>query len=200
MTQSLQHSKLSPVVIHLLKGILFRHENATLWQDLLDVENEVRDYISVLGLELQIDDSEGFAWFSQQTISLDDNADKEKALPRLVARRQLSYSISLLCVLLRKKLVEADATGDQIRIIVSRSELQNAMLVYMPTKNNEAQLNEQINTTINKVTELGFLRKLKADGENLEIQRIIIALVDADWATSLNEKLLIYKIYATNAD
>jgi hypothetical protein len=101
--------------------------------------------------------------------------------------------------LLRKKLVEADATGDQIRVIVSRAELQNSMLVFMPEKSNEAQLNEQINTTINKVVELGFLRKLKADGENLEIQRIIIALVDADWTTSFNEKLTTYQNYATNA-
>lgn len=199
MTLTVQHSKLSPVVIHLLKGILFRHENTQLWQDLQDVENEVRDYIAVLGLELQIDDSEGFAWLSQQTLSIDDSTDKEKTLPRLVARRQLSYSISLLCVWLRKKLVEADATGDQIRVIISRSELQNSMLVYMPQKSNEAQTNEQINTAINKVIELGFLRKLKADGENLEIQRIIIALVDADWATSFNEKLTTYQNYATNA-
>lgn len=200
MTESLRHSKLSTVIIHLLKGILFRNEQPALWQDLFDLENEVRDYIAVLGLDLQIDDSEGFAWLFQQTISVDENAaEKEKTLPRLMARRQLSYPISLLCVLLRKKLVEADATGDSTRVIVSRQELLNSMLVFMPEKSNEAQTNEQINTTINKVVELGFLRKLKTDGENLEIQRIIIALVDADWATSFNEKLTTYQNYAINA-
>jgi hypothetical protein len=45
------------------------------------------------------------------------------------------------------------------------------------------------------VIELGFLRKLK-DGEQLEIQRIISALVDADWLGSLDEKLASYTDYA----
>jgi hypothetical protein len=198
MTEFLQHSKLSSVVIPLLKGIVFRDEQPTLWQDLFDLENEVRDYIAVLGLDLQIDDNEGFAWLFQQAISVDENADKEKSLPRLMMRRQLSYPISLLCVLLRKKLVEADATGDSPRVIVSRQELQNSMRVFMPEKSNEAQTTEQIITTINKVIELGFLRKLKSDEENLEIQRIIIALVDADWVSALNEKLTIYQNYAHN--
>ena len=200
MTKSLRHSKISPVVIHLLKGILFRDEQPALWESLLDLENEVRDYIAVLGLDLQIDDSEGFAWLYQQAISVDENpTEKEKALPRLMARRQLSYPISLLCVLLRKKLVESDATGDSPRVIVSRQELQNSMRVFMPEKSNEAQTTEQIATTINKVIELGFLRKLKTDDENLEIQRIIIALVDAEWTSALNEKLTIYQNYAHNA-
>ena len=199
MTESLQHSKLSPVLIHLLKGILFRDEQPVLWQNLFDLETEVRDYIRVLGLDLQIDDSEGFAWLYQQAASVDDSADKEKALPRLMARRPMSYATSLLCVLLRKKIVEADANGDQMRVIVSRQDLENSMLVFMPEKSNEAQTIEQIKTTISKVIELGFLRKLKTDGENLEIQRIVIALVDAEWLISFNEKLTIYQNYAKHA-
>ncbi len=199
MTESLRQSKLSPVLIHLLKGILFRDEQPVLWQNLFDLETEVRDYIRVLGLDLQIDDSEGFAWLYQQAASVDDSADKEKALPRLMARRPMSYATSLLCVLLRKKIVEADANGDQMRVIVSRQDLENSMLVFMPEKSNEAQTIEQIKTTISKVIELGFLRKLKTDGENLEIQRIVIALVDAEWLISFNEKLTIYQNYAKHA-
>jgi hypothetical protein len=147
----------------------------------------------VLGLELCCDENEGFAWLIQQTA---DEEANENALPRLIPRRPLSYPISLLCILLRKKIIEADASGEQTRVIVSRQELQNAMLVFMPEKSNEAQTNEQINTTINKVIDLGFLRKLKADGEQLEIQRIIVALVDADWTATLNEKLAHYQEYA----
>ena len=199
MTGSLRQSKLSPVLIHLLKGILFRDEQPVLWQNLFDLETEVRDYIRVLGLDLQIDDSEGFAWLYQQAASVDDSADKEKALPRLMARRPMSYATSLLCVLLRKKIVEADANGDQMRVIVSHQDLENSMLVFMPEKSNEAQTIEQIKTTISKVIELGFLRKLKTDGENLEIQRIVIALVDAEWLISFNEKLTIYQNYAKHA-
>jgi len=196
MTETDYSPKLSPVLIHLLKGILFREQQPTLWLDLLTLQSQVLDYIKIVGLDLKIDENEGYAWLIQQSA---DEETADTALPRLVQRRPLSYPISLLCVLLRKKIVEADSSGEQTRVIVSRQELQNAMLVFMPEKSNEAQTNEQINTTINKVVELGFLRKLKADGEQLEIQRIIVALVDADWLVSLNEKLASYKDYANRA-
>ena len=50
------------------------------------------------------------------------------------------------------------------------------------------------------VIDLGFLRKLKNDNENLEIQRIISALVDADWTADLNKKLAIYQEHAQSTD
>jgi Domain of unknown function (DUF4194) len=196
MTESTYPLKLSPVLIHLLKGILFRTQHPALWEDLLETQIHAKAYLSVLGLDLEIDENEGYAWLTQQTL---DEEGKENNLPRLVTRRPLSYPISLLCVLLRKKVIESDASGEQTRVIVSRQELQNAMLVFMPEKSNEAQINEQINTYINKVIELGFLRKLKTDGEQLEIQRIIVAFVDADWTATLNEKLAIYQDYVNRA-
>jgi hypothetical protein len=191
MSESEISPKLSLVLIHLFKGILFRNEQPNLWEDLLNLQTQVLDYVKVLGLKLEINETEGYAWLTQY-IAEDENSLE---LPRLISRRPLSFQVSLLCVLLRKRIVEADKEGGQLRVIVSRQELQNAMLVFMPEKSNEAQINEQINTTINKVIELGFLRKLK-DGEQLEIQRIISALVDADWLGSLDEKLASYTDYA----
>jgi len=187
---------LSPVIIHLLKGILFRNQYPLLWNDLLELQSQVLDYVKVIGLNLEIDDTEGYAWLTQ-TIPDEDEKDP---LPRLIARRPLSYPISLLCVLLRKKMAEADSSGAEMRVIVSRDELINTMLVFMPEKSNEAQIAASINATINKVLDLGFLRKLKNDNENLEIQRIIIALVDADWTADFNEKLRIYKEHAKSTD
>ena len=92
--------------------------------------------------------------------------------------------------------MEADSSGDEIRVIVSRQELINLMVIYMPEKTNETQTSTAINAVINKVADLGFLRKLKNDTENLEIQRIISALVDADWVADLNEKLKTYQDHA----
>lgn len=184
--------KISPVVIHLLKGIVFRNDQPQLWQDLLDLQAHVIDYLKVLGLELTIDDSEGYAWLTQRAA----NAEEKNPLPRLIARRPLSYPVSLLCVLLRKKIAESDASGAEVRVIVSREELMNAMRVFMPEKSNEAKIEEQMNATITKVIDLGFLRKLKTDTEQLEIQRFLTALVDAEWTASLNDKLKEYQDYA----
>jgi len=198
MTDEEQHqSNISPVIIHLLKGILFRNQHPALWNDLLELQTQVLDYVKVIGLDLEIDDNEGYAWLTQTTAN---DEDESNVLPRLIIRRPLSYPISLLCVLLRKKMAEADSSGAETRVIVSRQELINAMLVFMPEKSNEAQTAASISATINKVTELGFLRKLKNDNENLEIQRIIIALVDADWTAGFKEKLQTYRDYAIPTD
>lgn len=192
MTELEHAPNLSVVIINLLKGIVFRNEQPQLWQDLLDLQAQASDYLKVLDLELQIDDSEGYAWLSQRPV----NEEEKNPLPRLIARRPLSYAVSLLCVLLRKKIVETDASGGETRVIVSRQELINAMRVFMPEKSNEAKIEEQINATITKVVDLGFLRKLKTDTEQLEVQRILTALVDADWTASLNDKLMEYQAYA----
>ncbi|OQK15376.1 hypothetical protein AU255_18065 [Methyloprofundus sedimenti] len=196
MTEEEHQPSISPIIIHLLKGILFRNQQPMLWHDLLSLQSQVLDYVKVMGLDLAIDDTEGYAWLTQ---SIPDEDEKDP-LPRLIARRPLSYPISLLCVLLRKKMAEADSSGADIRVIVSRQELSNAMLVFMPEKSNEAQISASINATINKVIELGFLRKLTNDNENLEIQRIISALVDADWTADFNQKLATYQAYAESTD
>lgn len=196
MTEEEHQPSIAPIIIHLLKGILFRNQHPLLWNDLLELQSQVLDYVQVIGLNLEIDDTEGYAWLTQ-TIP---DEDEKSPLPRLIARRPLSYPISLLCVLLRKKMAEADSSGEQMRVIVSREELTNAMRVFMPEKSNEAQTAASINATINKVAELGFLRKLKNDNENLEIQRIISALVDADWTADFNEKLRIYQEHVQSTD
>ena len=196
MSEKPHQASISPVIIYLLKGILFRNQQPQLWNDLLELQIQILDYVKVIGLNLEIDDIEGYAWLTQ---TIPDEDEKEP-LPRLIARRPLSYPISLLCVLLRKKMAEADSSGAETRVIVSRQELINTMLVFMPEKSNEAQITASINATINKVAELGFLRKLKNDTENMEIQRIIIALVDADWTADFNEKLRIYQEHAKPTD
>jgi len=196
MTEEEHQPSISPIIIHLLKGILFRNQHPLLWNDLLELQSQILDYVQVIGLNLEIDDIEGYAWLTQ----IIPDEDEKEPLPRLIARRPLSYPISLLCVLLRKKMAEADSSGDQMRVIVSREELNNAMRVFMPEKSNEAQIAASINATINKVTELGFLRKLKNDNESLEIQRIISALVDADWTADFNEKLRIYQEHVQSTD
>jgi len=196
MAEEEHQPSISPIIIHLLKGILFRNQQPQLWHELLELQSQVLDYVKVLGLDLQVDDTEGYAWLVQARPS-----DEEKnPLPRLIARRPLSYPMSLLCVLLRKKMAEADDSGAETRVIVSRQDIINDMRVFMPEKSNEAQITASINATINKVAELGFLRKLKNDDENMEIQRIISALVDADWTVGFKEKLAIYQEYALGAE
>ena len=88
----------------MLKGVVYRDGDAGLWQALGELQIRVREYVAVLGLELVLDEAEGCAYLRQRAAG-----EGEAALPRLVPRRQLSYPVSLLLALLRKKLAEFDA-------------------------------------------------------------------------------------------
>ena len=70
---------LPPLLIHLLKGVLYREQMPNRWQELLQLESQVRDYLSVIGLELDLDDAEGYAYLRQR------EAGEDEELPRMVS-------------------------------------------------------------------------------------------------------------------
>ncbi|WP_413894929.1 DUF4194 domain-containing protein, partial [Rhodoferax sp.] len=47
-------------VVPLLKGVLYRDDDAPLWAALLSLQMRVRDYVAVLGLTLALDEAEGY--------------------------------------------------------------------------------------------------------------------------------------------
>ncbi|MEF3076707.1 DUF4194 domain-containing protein [Methylobacter sp. Wu1] len=185
---------LSALVILLLKGVIYQEADAGLWNALLKLQSRVRDYVSVLGLELVLDESEGYSFLRSRHENDDDDAPK---LPRLVARRPLSFPVSLLLALLRKKLAEFDAGGGDTRLVLSRDEIVELIRVFLPESSNEARLIDQIETHLNKIVELGFLRKLKpATGQApmFEVRRILKAFVDAQWLADFDARLAAYQV------
>ena len=186
---------LSLVVIALMKGVTQREADPALWQALLVQEGPVRDYVAVLGLELRLDEMEGFAYLAQRP-----QVDGEPELPRLVPRRQLSYPVSLLLALLRKKLVEFDATSGERRLIVDREQIVDMVKVFLPETANQARLEDRIDGHIKRIVELGFLRPLRGQANTFEVQRILKAFVDAQWLTGLAERLEDYRKHAAAGD
>ena len=182
----------SPVIIHLFKGVLYRDQNETLWQNLISFQSMVRDYIKVIGLEVVIDEVEGFAFLRQR---VEEAQDADEPMPRLIPRRQLGYPVSLLCVLLRQRLVEQDASGGETRVVLSRAKIVDMMRVYLPESGNEAKTVEKINRHLNKLVDYGFLRKLKGEADQYEVRRILKALVNAEWLADLDAKLEEYRAY-----
>jgi hypothetical protein len=183
--------ELSAVVIPLLKGVLYRESDPKLWNALLDLQPRVRDYIAVLGLELLVDEAEGYAFVRSRT---DEDAEAGPALPRLVARRPLSFPVSLLLALLRKKLAEFDASGADTRLILNREEVAELLRVFLPAGSNEAKLIDQIDTHLNKIAELGFVRRLRGQDDMIEVRRILKAFVDAQWLAEFDARLAAYRM------
>ena len=182
--------ELSMVVVPLLKGVLYREDNPGLWGSLLNLQASVRDYVAVLGLELMLDEAEGYAFLRSRQ---DEDEDGQAAMPRLVARRQLSYPVSLLLALLRKKLAEFDAAGGDTRLILSRDEVVELIRIFLPAGSNEVKLIDQVDATLNKIAELGFIRRLRGQGQMIEVRRIIKAFVDAQWLAEFDQRLAEYR-------
>ncbi|HET6158612.1 MAG TPA: DUF4194 domain-containing protein [Dongiaceae bacterium] len=195
---------LSVLAISLLKGAVYREGNEALWGSLLDLQARVRDFVAVLGLDLVLDEAEGYAFLKSRPESSDDVAGGQP--PRLVARRPLSFPVSLLLALLRKKLAEFDAGGGETRLVLARDEIVELVRVFLPDGSNEARLIDQIETHINKVVDLGFLRRLKpASGPvtgsaGYEVRRILKAFVDAQWLADFDGRLAAYQAQLVGSD
>lgn len=119
------------LAVKLLKGVLYQESDPQLWGSLLGLQSQVRDYLSVLGLELILDEAEGYAFLrSRRAPEADDGV--ADPIPRLVARRQLSFPVSLLLALLRRKLAEADASGGDTRLVLTLEDIVEMVRVFLP--------------------------------------------------------------------
>lgn len=173
-------------LIALLKGVVYDHQKQV-WDDLLRHEADVKKYFQQIGLELFLDKSEGYAFLRQKEWD-----DEQEALPKLAERRPLNFMTSVLCVILRKYLLEHDAQGGSVRSIISEEEILNRAALFLPSIHDEARQQERVVSTINRIIDLGFLRKLADDDKNYEIHRIIKGYVDAQVVDDMLRKLREY--------
>lgn len=180
-------NRLGQLLVSLFQGVLYRESDATLWQPLMDLQARVRDYCATIGLELILDEAEGYAYVRQRVL-----APGEPELPRLVQRRQLSYPVSLILVLLRKKLAEFDATGGETRLVIGREQITEQVRLFLPQTGNEARLLDRMDAHLNKVVELGFLQRLRGQEHQFEVRRILKAFVDAQWLSQFEQRMAQY--------
>lgn len=177
-------AELPSVVINLLKGPVYRDTHEQTWGSLLRLRREAGDYMSVMGLNVMVDEAEGYAYLRTRPES-----DDEPELPRLVARRSLSFHVSVLLALLRKRLAEFDASSSDTRLVLSRDQIVEMLRLYLPESSNEARIVETIDSHINRVVEMGFLRRMRNEEDTFEVRRILKAFVDGQWLADLDRRL-----------
>ncbi len=185
--------RLPVILITLLKGVVYREDSSKKWQDLLDYQGPARDYLSVIGLELFLFEDEGFAFLRNKEKNMDDTD-----IPRLIVRRQLSYTVSLLLAQLRRKLAEHDASSGEERLIIDKQEIIDLMGTFLVSGSNEVQFIRKIDGAVQKILELGFIRILGEKKEKIEIKRIIKAFVDAQWLQEFDTRIREYHEYSNS--
>jgi len=109
-----------------------------------------------------------------------------------VRRRALTYNVSLLIVLLRKRMVEFEATGGDGKLVLTRDQLIEMLRVFQASSNNEARIVDQSDRTITQVADLGFLRELPGQPVAWEVRRILKAYVDAQTLSDFASRLAAY--------
>jgi uncharacterized protein DUF4194 len=187
------------VLTQLMKGVVYQDTHEKAWRHLLQLQPQVRDYVAVIGLTVVIDEAEGYAFLRQRADDEDAEVDGQP-LPRLVPRRSLSFHVSLLLALLRKKLAESDASNGDMRLMLSREQIIDIIRLFLPASSNEARMVDQIDAYIAKVAELGFLRPVKGQDSLFEVRRILKAFVDGQWLADFDQRLAAYAALLAGED
>ncbi|TYC98832.1 DUF4194 domain-containing protein [Arthrobacter echini] len=182
--------ELPGVVTRLFKGVVYAEADEKTWQALLALTSQVRDYVAVLGLELILDEPEGYAF-------LRSRQDADGTLPRLIPRRQLTFTVSLLLALLRGRMLEFDTNSSELRLVMTEEDIADMVSVFLPESSNEARVLDRLGTDIKKIVELGFLRKLRGQQGTYEVMRILKAFVDAQWLEEFDARLADYRALLT---
>lgn len=180
-----QHATAS-VIIRLMQGVVYRESDEDTWLTLERSGAGVRDHFATIGVDVVVDEAEGFAYLRSRSA-----VEGEEPLPRLVRRRALTYNVSLLLVLLRKRLLEFETAGGEGRLVLSTEQIVEMLRVFQAESTNDARVVDQAERTIGKAAELGFLRQLRGQSGQWEVRRILKAYIDAqtisDFAAKLRE-------------
>ena len=174
-------------IIRLMQGVIYRESDEDTWLTLERSGAGVRDHFATIGVEVVVDSDEGYAFLRSRP-----EAEGEEPLPRLVRRRTLTYPVSLLLVLLRKRLVEFETAGGEGRLVLSSEQIVEMLRLFQAESSNDARVVDTIESTIKKAAELGFLRQVRGQLDQWEVRRILKAYVDAETLSDFAAKLREY--------
>lgn len=182
-----EEQAVASAIIHLMRDVVYREVPAheAVWESVQRHRGRVADHFAAIGIDVVVDETEGYAYLSTR-----EPEDGEEPLPRLIRRRSLTYNVSLLLVLLRRRMVEFESTGGDGKLVLTRDQLVEMLRVFQQSSSNEARIIDQADRTIIQVADLGFLRPLRGQTGAWEVRRILKAYVDAqtlsDFASRLN--------------
>ncbi|MPQ99598.1 DUF4194 domain-containing protein [Modestobacter sp. I12A-02628] len=171
--------ELSIALAHLLRGPVHAEDVPAVWTSITSLGPQLREHLEVLGMRLVVDDVENYAYLRQ----LDELPE---GMPRLVRRHALTFTATVLLILLRQQLATAESDGDTPRLIVTTEEMVESMRLY----HRDGTSDEKIAYDITALVNLGYLRRLRGETDVFEVRRIIKALVTADWIAEFGDRLL----------
>lgn len=177
----------SKAIVKLLKGVVER--NSSVWEDVLNYQNEIQEYIGQIGLELILKKDDGFAFVKQFE-------DSEGKTLGLVTRRQIGFEKSIVLVVLRQSLEEFDSNPTQLATekFITYTEIKDELELFLQEGYNKLKFLKDLNSYIKKAVELGYLKEIstKDNETKYQIQRIIKEKITLDILQDFKTKLQEY--------
>ncbi len=175
----------SKAIILLLKKTV--EKGSPVWEDIINYQIEIQEYLSVIGLELILKKDEGFAFVKQ--IVFDDDTTLN-----LVSRRQLGFEVSIVVIVLRQLLEDYDNNPVETQTtdrIITNNEIKDEVRMFLPQKYNRVKFEKDLDRYIQVVVDLGFLKEVKRNNDEIryKIHRIIKEKVTLDDLDEFNKKM-----------
>ncbi len=176
-------------IIRLLQGTVF-DEDQKVWNELILYQQPIRDYFRRIGIDLYIDESGGFSYLSQS-----DGEETDVKIPRLARRMPLTYEVTLLLTILRESLEDFDVKNTEAsKCFITHQEIIEKIELLFREKADKVKLLARLESYINQVIHLGFLkeintREIDADTRRYEIRRVIRAKINNAKLEEIKSKL-----------
>ena len=175
----------SRAAVALLRGVVERRADEALYQTICAQEQALKEYFHRLGLLLTVDAADEYAYLRQ---------DEASGVPRLMARTQLSYPLSLLLLLLRKRLGEYDALEGDSRLILSSAQMAEMLAPFFPQVTDRVRFLARVRQQAERAASLGFLHRLAGE-DAYEVLPLLRSFVTGAWLEEFSERLAQYRAY-----
>ncbi len=177
----------SKAIVRLLKSTVERTSNV--WEDVINYQQEIQEYIGQIGLELIVKKDEGFAFVKQ----LEDNEGNTLGL---VTRRQIGFETSIVLVVLRQSLEEFDSNPTQLATekFITDSEIKDELELFLQEGYNKLKFQKDLDKYIRNAVDLGYLKEIgkKENETKYQIHRIIKEKITLDILQDFQNKLKEY--------
>lgn len=192
METKIARAPFAAVIIKLLQGPVYA-DDKNIWRELLGWQSAIQEYFGKIGMELIINEQDGFARVMQpETDENDDNP-----LPRLMKKQSLNYEATLLAVMLREGLEEFDVKSDGTKFYLTQKEIKERIELFSKEQTNKSKLWKDLSKPITSLINIGILKLNREDSVNkdnnqYEIKRIIKAFISNDKLEEIKNKLSNY--------
>lgn len=170
----------STTLINLLQGVVWKEDNAEIWNTIRSQQFRIDEYMEKIGLSLVIDDEGGFAFLKQR----DDDV-----LPHLVKKQPLTFRMSLFLALLRNEINEYDSGSGEGALVIREEEMVRRMKPYFPDVSDEVKFTNSIDRCFSKALEMKILVPVKDNEYEYEVQPVLRRFMDAEWLSEFNRQL-----------